>query len=249
MKRSILVLLGVTLFLACGAASVAAQSLLDNDFYKQAIQQQVQSQQAYDDGDFDSATALAKSSKENFEKSDAWVAKKMAFYRANGWLQKANERLAYVKGLKGELTPRGAVDEASTDIANAKVMLDAEEYPRSIYLSQQGIEVLRNVRELVAVTPVSTPAQAETPPLPATYTVRLNMDRRDCFWRIAGFPFVYNDPWKWKTLYDANKSLIEDPKNANLIQPGQVFTIPSLRGEVREGEYDPEKTYTPLSQK
>jgi len=38
-------------------------------------------------------------------------------------------------------------------------------------------------------------------------------------------------------------------KNPNLIEPGQVFTIPSLQGEVREGEYDPEKTYTPLSSK
>ena len=73
------------------------------------------------------------------------------------------------------------------------------------------------------------------------------MARRDCFWRIAGYPFVYNDPWKWKTLYEANKSILEDPNNADLIQPGQVFTIPSLQGEERDGEYDPEKSYTPLS--
>jgi nucleoid-associated protein YgaU len=75
------------------------------------------------------------------------------------------------------------------------------------------------------------------------------MERGDCVWRIAGFPFVYNDPWKWKTLYEANKNVITDPNNPDLIDPGQVFTVPSQQGETREGEYDPEKTYTPLSSK
>lgn len=247
MRKSIGILIGACALLVLGAASLGAQSLLDNEFYKKAVQQQQQSEQAFQNGDYDTATSLAKEAKDNFQKSDAWVEKKMNFYRANGWLQRATERVSFAKNiLKADENYPKEFGEATTDVSNAKAMLDAEEYPRSIYLSQQAIDALKDVKAVAAVTPVEPPAVAEEPPLPATYTVRLNIERRDCFWRIAEFPFVYNDPWKWKTLYEANKDVIEDPNNPDLIQPGQVFTIPSLQGEVREGEYDPAKTYTPL---
>lgn len=75
--------------------------------------------------------------------------------------------------------------------------------------------------------------------LPEYYTVRLIPDRRDCFWRIAEYDFVYGDPWKWRILYEANKHLIPDPNNPDLIEPGLKFKIPSLAGEKRSGEWQP----------
>jgi nucleoid-associated protein YgaU len=247
MRKSIGILIGACALLVLGAASLGAQSLLDNEFYKKAMQQQQQSEQAYQNGDYDTAAALAKEAKDNFQKSDAWVEQKMNFYRANGWLQRATERLSFAKNiLKADVNYKKEFGEASDDVSNAKTQLDAEDYPQSIHFSQAAIDALKDVKGIAAAP---KPATAEEPPLPATYTVRLNMEKRDCFWRIAGFPFVYNDPWKWKTLYEANKNIIGDPNNPDLIEPGQVFTIPSLQGETREGDYDPAKTYTPLSPK
>jgi nucleoid-associated protein YgaU len=169
----------------------------------------------------------------------------MGFYRANGWLQRANERFAFAKELPAAVNFKSALEEAARDIANAKIMLDAEEYVRSVYLSQAAIEAMKDIPDMMYVGT----AEPQAAPLPGSYTVRLIMDRRDCFWRIAGYPFVYNDPHKWKILYEANKTLLTVPGNPDLIKPGQVFTIPSLQGESREGEYDPEKTYTPFSVK
>lgn len=83
--------------------------------------------------------------------------------------------------------------------------------------------------------------------LPAAYTVRLIMQRRDCLWRIAELDFVYANPKTWRILYDANRSTFDDPGNPDLIQPGQIIAIPSLRGERREGMWDPAKTYPPSS--
>jgi len=77
--------------------------------------------------------------------------------------------------------------------------------------------------------------------LPEYYTVRLIPERRDCFWRIAGYDFVYNDPWKWRVLYEANKHLLADPKNPGIIEPGMRFRIPSLAGEKRAGDWQPKK--------
>jgi len=250
MMRSIGILVGAVVLLALGAVGLDAQSLLDNGFYNKAVAQKQQSEQAYQNGDYDVAASLAKESQDNFEKSDAYVQKKMEFYRANGWLFRANERLAYAKDIKADVNFKSAFAAASRDVADAKTMLDTEEYVKSVDLSKKAISALQNIREITAPAPATvTPAEPQAPPLPSSYTVRLIMARRDCFWRIAGYPFVYNDPWKWKTLYEANKSILEDPNNADLIQPGQVFTIPSLQGEERDGEYDPEKSYTPLSVK
>jgi len=97
---------------------------------------------------------------------------------------------------------------------------------------------------LPRATKPSKPAAAAV--LPAFYTVRLIPEARDCFWRIAEYPFVYGDPRKWKLLYEANKGLLSDPANPDLIEPGQVFEIPSLAGEKREGAWDPAKKYPPL---
>ena len=53
---------------------------------------------------------------------------------------------------------------------------------------------------------------------PETYTVI----KGDCLWNIAKKDYIYNDPFKWPRIYEANKDKIKDP---DLIYPKQVFTI------------------------
>jgi nucleoid-associated protein YgaU len=43
----------------------------------------------------------------------------------------------------------------------------------------------------------------------------------------------------WKVLYNANKSKMPDPNNPDLIEPGMVIDIPSVKGETREGMWRP----------
>jgi hypothetical protein len=76
-------------------------------------------------------------------------------------------------------------------------------------------------------------------PLPRQYTVRTWAGHRDCLWNIAGYPWVYGDPWRWRELYNANRSRLPDPNNPNIIEPGMVLDIPSIRGEERHGMWDP----------
>ena len=44
--------------------------------------------------------------------------------------------------------------------------------------------------------------------------------RGESLWRISGYARVYNDPFKWPLLYEANREKIADP---DLIHPGQVL--------------------------
>ncbi len=63
------------------------------------------------------------------------------------------------------------------------------------------------------------------------YVVRLIPKRRDSLWRIAEYEFIYNDPFKWPFIYEANTDKI---KNPDLIYPGQKLIIPPLPAESLE---------------
>jgi len=118
-------------------------------------------------------------------------------------------------------------------LADSQTAFNALDYERAKDLAAQAYWTLMEIGEFA--------------PLPATYKVRLIPERRDCLWRIAEYPFVYNNPYKWPVLYEANKKTFKDPSNPNLIFPDQVLTIPSIKGEVRKGAWDPKKTYQPLT--
>ena len=84
--------------------------------------------------------------------------------------------------------------------------LSLEEYVR--------IQVVKSEEE--AEKPTSDRPTKE-PESNKTYTVKTG----DCLWKIA--KQFYNDGAKWKQIYEANKDKIKD---ANLIYPQQVLTIP-----------------------
>ncbi len=250
MKTPILVLAGIALFLGAAAAPLTAQSLLDNQYYHAAQDQLVQSQRALNEGDYDASAALSAQAKDNLAKSDDYVAMMTQFYRANGYLSIAKDRVAYAKSIDADIHYKDAYATAVTAVAGAKTALDGKDFPTSIDLSKSAIAALANVAPVAKAPPKEPPAASPQPAaFPQYYTVRLQLPLRDCFWRIAAFPFVYNDPWKWRLLYDANKDLLENPKNPDLIEPGMKFIIPPLGSETREGEFDPQVQYPVMGAK
>ncbi len=74
-------------------------------------------------------------------------------------------------------------------------------------LKQQGI-----ISESAAPAPVAATESA------STYEVV----RGDNLWDISAKPSIYGNPYEWPLIYKANSDKIKD---ADLIYPGQVFTI------------------------
>lgn len=68
------------------------------------------------------------------------------------------------------------------------------------------------------VRPAPTPAPAPVAKPEETYTVV----RGDHLWGISGKPRIYGNPYQWPLIFKANRDKIRD---ADLIEPGQVFTI------------------------
>jgi nucleoid-associated protein YgaU len=252
MRRSTITLVAV---LALVAAALPAQSLLDNPHYQRAQALKAQSDAAFEAGDYDGATALANEAKAELALSDTYVEDMLARYRANGWLELAATKLSEARMLGADTYAKEQYADASADLDLAWAAYNGDSYLDSIDFAKRAVATLEGIPapEPVATTkppepepepepePVEMPT--ESPTLPATYTVRLNLAARDCLWRIAGFPFVYNDPWKWKVLWEANRDVLIESDNPDLIEVGQVLTIPSIAGEWREGDYDPALSY------
>ena len=92
-------------------------------------------------------------------------------------------------------------------------------------------------------------ASASAGTYPEYYIIHDWNKTKDCFWNIAAKPFVYNDPYKWEILYNANKGVLDNASNPDVIQPEITIRIPSIAGEVRQGTYDPEIKYSVFEKK
>lgn len=216
------------------AFSLGAQSLSDNSFFQQGLDLASQARQAYDEGDYDRAADLAAQAEEYFVQSDAYVARMVALGEAQAAIATAEERIAWAESVEGRIWFPGPLEEADAKLALARQALADENFSLAKEEAQAVLMALGGVHQKF--------------PLPAIFVVRLVPKDRDSLWKIAGLPFIYNDPWQWPKLYAANKNKLQDPENPHLIQPGTKLTIPSMYGEKREGTYDAAQIefYAPL---
>lgn len=227
-KRIAFIIALIGLGLAAGA-----QSLMDNSFYQAGSDLSLQAEAAYDSGDYDAAADYAAQAQEYFAKSDEYVAMMLRYQDAQAALAKADERMAWAESVGARRNAPDAMATADMELANARKAMADEKYDEAAVAANAVLAALAGV--------------TEARPLPAAYLVQLLPKDRDCLWKIAGLPWAYADPWQWKKLYDANRKLLFDPNNPDLILPGQVIKLPSLYGEKREGMYDPNAKYEPLA--
>ncbi|MDR2589301.1 MAG: hypothetical protein LBC67_07735 [Spirochaetales bacterium] len=223
MKKLILVFL---LAILCAAGSFA-QSLQDNEYYKKSMEFTRLSEKALSDGDYDAARDYAIKAQENAALSKQYIEAMLLAYRARSSLNAARARINQAERQNIRTRNRELYNSATALYKQASSKFDAKNYEASMEDSRAVLAMLENLEELLGIG-----AQG---PLAAEYEVKLSLKHRDCLWRIAGFDFVYGDPKKWRSLYEANKSKFVNPEDPDLIVPGQILTIPSLQGETRSG--------------
>lgn len=250
MSKRILVVALVALTLMFFAGQVFSQSLLDNPDYRKAKELQAQADQALKEGDYDQAYRFAAEANQHTQKAQAFASDLLLRYKAANWMSLARERIVDAKGLGAESRYPEDYRQAAENYAQAQVAFQDAQYQDSIEYSKNVLAWLQDVRPAEPEAPEPAVAEAvavkQVPVFPQYYVVRLIPEDRDCFNKIAGYPFVYNDRYQWRILYEANKDKIRFADNPHLIHPEQVFVIPSLKGEKREGTYDPNKEYPTL---
>lgn len=227
---------------ADAAAPVIPANIRNNKYYRESLRLTRLARDTYDQGDYDASAAYSMEAMENARLSDEYVALQLKIKAANDAIKAARSRLNWAVSV-------GAPDRYSAEFTRAQTFYDlavtersAEHWDEAVEAANQVLAALANVQ---AASP-SVPPPAEGKPLPAQYTVRPWAVSRDCFWNIAGQPWAYGDSTRWRLLYEANKSRLPNPDNPDLIHPGMVLDIPGIRGEVRQGMWDPSVSYAPL---
>lgn len=229
--------------------SAGAQSISDDPVYAGLIEEVEQlradAQTAIEEGRYQEAVELANQAEAKAEEADARAQEIVLRFRANSWVNTiAPERLAYAESINAPERYPEEWEAANSFMEQAREAYANEEWFDAVDAARRVVRNLEEIRPAAFVPedPEPQPAQQSEPDseLPGTYIVRRIPERRDSFWRIAGYEFVYGDPWQWRILYEANRDRIPDPDNPDLILPGMEMIIPEREGEDRSGVWNPE---------
>jgi len=194
----------------------------NNRFYLESLRLTRLAQETYEYGDYDASAGFAHEAILYADLSDEFVASQL--------IAEARRLLDWAE-LSGVATLHNeAYIEARDYFLVSEDAYFMEEWGEAIIAAIRTIEILSNLEELEGY---------DRSVLPRYYTVRTWANERDCLWNIAGYSFVYGDPWRWRELYEVNRSRMPEPNNPNLIEPGFILEIPSIRGEVRHGTWRP----------
>lgn len=230
MKKPVIALALLVYFAASGV--FAATSYDNNEYQRKSRELSASAERAFDEGDYDAAVRYATEAEENARLSAAYIEKMLAKASAEKAIKEAKEKLAWARELKAEKNFPGAYSEAEGHVADADANFGAEAYVSAEEDAHLAMESLSVVKEII--------------PLPAFYRVDSWDPDRDCLWNIAKNPAVYGNPFMWDKLYRANRKKLKRPDNPHLLMPGMIVTIPSVKGELREGMYDPSAKYEPF---
>lgn len=213
-------------------APVFSASYDNNEFQRKSRAYTKMAESAYDEGEYDAAVEYARLAEENALLSAQYIEKMLVRADAQTLLYRAHTRLTWAKEKKADLYFPGAYQSAAEAVFSGDELFAAEDYPGARKLAEKALDSLSVIREVV--------------PLPAYYRVEYWQTTKDCLWNIAKNPAVYDNPFLWEKLYEANKDILKQPENPNLVMPGMMVKIPSLKDEYREGVYDSSITYEPL---
>jgi hypothetical protein len=208
------------------AASIGADTQFRDTFIEaeDAYNQALNKRQT---DDLDGALAAAEQARRAINRIELWKREE-----ANGALAAAKERLDWAASINAETNFPDAYGTANTAYAEAVQARSVQDWEKTLAAANRVLDSLAPVHEIL--------------PLPAQYRVRTWLTERDCLWNIAGYPWVYNDPFQWRRLYEANRSKLPDLDNPNLVLPEIILDIPSIRGEIREGLWDENGFYESL---
>lgn len=220
MRTLLLFLILISLF------AIQAQSLKDNPYYIKSLALKNQSREAFDQGEYEKSLELSNESVLYATKSDEWIEMMLNRYKANSALTRAQKRLDYAVKVKGDINYLDDMIRSRQLIDRANQLYIEESYIESYSSAIQAYENLLVVKY-----------QKNIPTLPAAYVVKDIPGNEDCLWKIAEYDFIFGDAHQWELLYEANREILPQIDNPDLILAGLVLEIPSINGEVRSGTW------------
>ncbi|GHV43782.1 hypothetical protein AGMMS49546_26370 [Spirochaetia bacterium] len=236
------------LFSLAAAASSDAEpaiphSLRNNQYFVESLRLANLAHLSFDYGDYDASANYAADALRYAQLSDEYVALQLKIRETNEAISAAKARLDWAGSAGASNRFPREYGDAQNYYNTSLALRTTEDWDGAIEAANKVIIALANVGEPENPPP---PPPLTSPPLPAQYTVRAWAVSKDCLWNIAGRAWAYGDPRQWRLIYNANKAKLPQPDNPDLIEPGMVLDIPSIKGEIRQGMWDSAGTYSPL---
>jgi len=214
--------------LAFGAPLYAAESdqdfidsIVNNKFLQENKRLMGLAESSYTEGKYDDAVKYAQEAALNAQKSDEWIRSQLKMREAVAAVDAAQARFDWA-------TSKNAAANYPKPYEAAKTAMDAALDAKAKEDWDAAIIQAKNVMDALAGIPGA-------PTLAAQYKVNDWKVTKDCLWNIAAKPQIYGDPFKWRVIYNANKSKFPQPNNPNIVEPGTILDIPSIKGEKRFG--------------
>ena len=195
--------------------------LLNNEFLLENARLLKLAEESFAESKYAEAISYAEEAEKYATLSDEFVTLQMLIRETNQAISAAEARIAWAKSIGAPTSFAEIYQEAEKALAEAVDFRTNEKWAEAKASALRVISILDGL-----------PAER---PLPAQYLVRTWVQWRDCLWNIAAKPEIYGDPWQWRRLYEANKDKMPEAGNPDLIHPGMILDIPSIRGETRSG--------------
>ena len=226
-----------TVFFLVGTAFLFAAVSYDNNEYQRKSRAYSElAQRAYNEGDYDASIEYSRLAEENAQKSADYIQYMLARIEAEQAMNKARTRYTWAKNNKAEEKHPEAFETATEALQAGNTAFENKDFDVAVVCAKKVLDALA----------VVTGDESSFATLPDQYRIRTWRGERDCLWNIAKDKAIYDNPYLWRKLYEANKDKLPDPNNPDWVEPGIILTIPSLRGEKRSGLYDPAVTYEKL---
>ena len=230
MKRALVILalliFGIqTISLADTVGSGIPINVRNNRFFLESLRYNNLARLAYDEGNYVDSTLHSEEAIRYALLSDEYVLSRLRMLEVDSAIAAARRRLTFAETIGANTRYPTEYSEARTAFGQALDFRAAEEWDDAIEAANRVLAALAHLDEESFHAFV----------LPAQYTVRTWANERDALWNIAARPWVFNDPWQWRRLFEANRDIMPERDNPDLILPGMVLNIPSIRGETRQG--------------
>ena len=225
-----------TVFFVLGAVLLFAVSYDNNEYQRKSRAYSELARRAYSEGDYDASIEYARLAEEKAQKSADYIQYMLARVEAEQAMNRARTRYTWAKNNKAEEKYPEAFKTATEALQAGNTAFGNKDFDVAVVCAKKVLDALA----------VVTGDESSFATLPAQYRIRTWRGERDCLWNIAKDKAIYDNPYLWRKLYEANKNKLPDPNNPDWVEPGIILTIPSLRGEKRDGMYDPAVTYEKL---
>jgi nucleoid-associated protein YgaU len=202
---------------AAGVQPGYVETFLNNEYLQESARLLALAEQSYTAAKYDEAIRYAAEAERYAKMSDEYVSLQLKIKEVNDGRALIEARMARARQTGAARRYAETFEEAGTILEEAKEARDAEDWDKA--------------HDAV----VRTLALLDTLPSEPVLAAQYRVSNRDCLWDIAAKPEIYGDPFQWRHIYNANRAKMPKSDNPNLIEPGMILDIPSIRGETRSG--------------